>query len=189
MRFARLIVHVICFALLLALPLAARPTRDPKHHRQTPLVQTPFAAVVKRNEARFVLPIPPKSEWKWRLRETKNNAQEYRLDVSVENGGTKYAFGFYLWKRSGATPRSGDLSDLIAAGQASVFGRTSDGMNRIIRDAGIKLKLNGEMLVITIQGQKNVERLFSSRPPDVTFAIKVPDESPTSKTIPVTYQD
>lgn len=115
--------------------------------------------------------------------------QEYRLSVAVENEGSKYSFGFYLWKRSGAQPQTGNSSELIKAGQTSVFGRASAGMNSIIRDAGIKSRLDQDMLIITIHGKENVKRLFSARPTEVTFDIKVPDEAPTAKTVAITYQD
>jgi hypothetical protein len=191
-KFARSFLLVICSAPLclpLAAGLSAQIPKSLGKNSHPPIIQEPFTALVTKTEARFVLPIPPRSEWKWRQPATKDNAQEYRLDVSVENDGRKYAFGFYLWKRSGAVPRVGTLPQLIEAGQTSVFGRTPAGMNSVIRDAGIKSKLDRDMLVITIRGQKNVERLFSSRPSEVKFEIKVPDETTISKTVPVVYQD
>ena len=192
MRVARLIADVFCLALLcapLAVELSAQTPDSLRQQAHVSLDETPFTALVTKNEAQFVLPVPSKSEWKWRQPATKENAQEYRLDMTVENGGEKYTFGFYLWKRSGAAPQSGNLSELIKAGQTSVFVRTPAGMNTIVRDAGIKSKLDKNMLIITIRGQKNVERLFSGRPSEVTFQIKMPDEAPTSQTVPVVYQD
>jgi hypothetical protein len=189
MKSARLTVHAFCLVLLCAplIELGAQSFSSPRRQADTSL--KPFTATVKKHEARFVLPVPIRPEWKWRQPETKANAQEYRFDVSVENEGQKYAFGFYLWKRAGAAAESGSFSDLIRAGQKSVFGRTPQGMNSIIRDAGIRTRLDKDVLVISIQGQKNVERLFSGRPPEVTFEIKMPDETPTKKTVAVVYQD
>lgn len=192
MKSARWIVHVFCFVLLcapLTVELSARNSASLRWQSDDSSTLTPFTAFVSKKEARFVFPVPVRSEWKWRQPETKDNMQEYRMDVGVENEGRKYSFGFYLWKRAGATPASGSFADLIRAGQKSVFGRTSAGMNSIIRDAGINTKLDKNMLVITIRGQENVERLFSAHPADVTFEIKVPDETPTKKTVMVTYQD
>ncbi len=192
MKSARLIVHVFCLVLLcapLAVELNAQKSGGLRWQSDSSSTFTPFTALITKSEAKFVLPVPVRPEWKWRRPETKDNAQEYRMDVGVENEGRKYAFGFYLWKRAGATPDSGSLSELIRAGQRSVFGRTPAGMNEIIREAGIKTKLDKNMLIITIHGQKNVERLFSAHPAEVTFEIKVPDETPTTKTVAVTYQD
>jgi hypothetical protein len=193
MKPARLIVHVFCFALLcapLAVKLNAQQQSDsPRWQSDASTNLTPFTALVTKNEARFVLPVPVRSEWKWRQPATIDNAQEYRFDVSVENEGRKFNFGFYLWKRAGATQESGSFSDLIRAGQQSVFGRPPEGMTPLIKDAGIKVKLDKNMLIIVIRGQKNVERLFSSRPAEVTFGIKLPDEAPTTQTAPIVYQD
>ncbi|MBA2733969.1 MAG: hypothetical protein H0U54_13950 [Acidobacteria bacterium] len=192
MKSARLIVHAFCFALLSVPPaveLNAQQSNSLRWQSDASNNLTPYVALVTKNEARFILPVPIRSDWRWRLPATKDNAQEYRLDVSVENEGRKFAFGFYLWKRSGALPEAGSFSDLIKAGQTSVFGRTPAGMNSIIREAGIKLKLDKNMLIIIIRGQENVKRLFSGRPSEVTFAIKLPGETPTTQTAPILYQD
>jgi hypothetical protein len=191
MKSARLTAHVFSLALFFCAAfgavLCAQPS--PGLNRPAQTASTPFTALVTREEARFVLPVPTRNEWKWRQPAVKDNAQEYSLGLNVENNGTKYAFGFYLWKHAGAKPQSGSLSDLIKAGQTSVFGRTPEGINRIIRDAGIKSRLDKNLLIITIHGQKNVERLFSARPSEATFEIKVPDESPVSQTVAIVYQD
>jgi hypothetical protein len=190
MKSARLIVHVFCLALLCA-PLAAkssaRNSGSLRLQSDSSSSSTPFTALVTKNEAKFVLPVPDRPEWKWRRPETADNMQEYRMDVAVENEGRKFAFGFYIWKRAGSEPQSGNLADLIRAGQKSVFGRTPQGMNSIIREAGIKTKLDKNMLIITIRGKENVERLFSAHPAEVTFEIKLPDETPTKKTVAVVY--
>ena len=77
----------------------------------------PFTAVVKADEAQFTLPVPQRPEWKWRRPETRDNAQEYRMDVSVKSGEIDYTFGFYLWKRAGSKPGTGSFSELLKAGQ------------------------------------------------------------------------
>lgn len=193
MKSARLIAHVFGLALLCATFAVELNARKPNSLNDQPphpsIDNVPFTALVSKAEAKFVLPLPSRSEWRWRLPETQGNMQEYRLSVAVENEGKKFSFGFYLWKRSGAQPQTGSLSELIRAGQTSVFGRTSAGMNSIIRDAGIKAHLDKDMLIITIRGKENLKRLFSARPAEVTFDIKVPDEAPTSKVVAVTYQD
>jgi hypothetical protein len=150
----------------------------------------PYTAVVKKDEARFTLPAPQRPEWKWRRPETRENAQEYRMDVTVRNEGTEYTFGFYVWKRAGARPGKGSFSDLLAAGQKSVFGRDASGRGfSLIRDAGVKVGERGDTLLITVSGRENVARLFSGKPAEVTFKIVVPEADPVWKTVPVTYQD
>jgi hypothetical protein len=179
---------VITCALLAAVAARAQTTGSTGFVKQAQ-PQASFSAVVKQKEARFSLPVPPHNRWKWRRPEADNNAQEYRMDATVHNEGREYTFGFYLWKRAGAAAQSGDLSDLIKAGQASVFERSEPRRFTIIRDAGLKLKVDGNTLWIEIHGSDNVKRLFSSRPSDVTFKINVPGDAPISQTVQVSYQD
>ncbi len=58
-----------------------------------------------------------------------------------------------------------------------------------VREAGIKLKLDKNMLVIIIHGQDNVKRLFSGCPSEVTFGIKLPEETPTTRIASIVYQN
>ena len=111
------------------------------------------------------------------------------MDVSVTNDGRQFNFGFYLWKFPGAKPQSGDLAALIRTGQASVFERAAPNRNVRIMDADIKLKLEGNRLVITIHGRDDVKRLFSGHPTEATFKITTPDTSPVSQTIAIVYQN
>jgi mannose-6-phosphate isomerase-like protein (cupin superfamily) len=148
-----------------------------------------FTAVVRRDEARFTLPLPARTEWKWRLPETPSNAREYRMDVTVVNGGREYTFGYYLWKRAGARPGSGSLTDLIKAGQESVFERSQRQLFGIVRDGGVSVKSEGSAVVIEVRGRKNIERLFSGRPAEVTFKVETLGGAPFSKTVTVNYQD
>lgn len=148
-----------------------------------------YAAVVKGGEARFTLPVPQRPEWQWRRSETKENGREYAFNVKVVNDGRSYSFGLFLWKYPGARPGRGKFSALVDAGQKSVFERTPNGRSVIVRDLGVKVKVDGERLIITVSGRKNVERLFSERPSVVTIETAILDETPTSRTVPVTYEN
>ncbi|MDT5157397.1 MAG: hypothetical protein QOH51_1754 [Acidobacteriota bacterium] len=183
---------IICTVMLCAFAAGERCARaayTTAMQAQTSNAQESFTAIVKRDEARFTLPVPARREWKWLQPETKENAREYALDVKVSNEGHEYAFGFFLWKFRGAKPRSGGFSYLIADGQKSLFVRAQSGHMTIIHDAGVKVKQVGDSLVITVQGKKNVARLFSGRPAEVTFEIALPGDSPITRTMPVKYQD
>lgn len=153
--------------------------------------QTPssYSALVKQKEAIFSLAVPARERWTWRRPQTRDNAQEYRMDVSITNEGREFTFGFYLWKRAGSVPGGGDLESLIGTGQATVFERSQPRRMTIVRDAGIKLKLDGQILKIAIRGRDNVKRLFSGRPAQATFKITLPDAEPIIQTIPIVYQD
>ncbi|HEX8282783.1 MAG TPA: hypothetical protein VF588_05490 [Pyrinomonadaceae bacterium] len=149
----------------------------------------PYTAVVKAGEARFTLPAPQRPEWRWHRSETKENAREYMLSVKVVNEGQEYTFGFFLWKFPGARPQSGNLSSLIEAGQESLFVRAPNGHNGIVRDAGVKVRRDGDRVVITVKGRKNVARLFSGRPAEVKIETQILDEPPASQTVPVVYEN
>lgn len=148
-----------------------------------------YTAGVKSDEARFTLTVPKRPEWQWRRSETNERGREYAFEVRVENEGRTYSFGLFLWKFPGARPAKGSFASLVNAGQKSVFERNLNGHHLIIRDAGVKVKSDGERLIITVSGRKNVDRLFSGRPPVVTIETSILDEPPTSQAVPVIYED
>ena len=147
-----------------------------------------FTAVVSKSEASLSLPVQPRDRWRWNQPGTRDNAREYRMDVTVKNDGKEYTFGFYLWKHPGASPGAGSLSDLISAGQKSLFQRSESRLMTIVRGADVRVKSKGDRVVITVRGEKDLQRLFSSRPTEVIFKIKYPDEAEISQTIPIVYQ-
>jgi hypothetical protein len=94
----------------------------------------------------------------------------------------------WSWNQPGASPKSGSLSDLISAGQRSLFERSQSRLMTIVRGADVKVKLKGDHLVITVYGEKDLQRLFSSRPTSVIFKIAYPDEAEISQKVPIVYQ-
>ena len=149
---------------------------------------TQFTAVVGKSEASFWLPVQPRVLWRWNQPGTPDNAREYRMDMTLKNEGKEYNFGFYLWKHPGASPKSGSFTDLLRAGQKSLFEPNQSGRITIVRDANVKVKTDGDRLLITVHGDKDLERLFSSRPTEVIFRIKYPHEAEISQTVPIVYQ-
>lgn len=148
-----------------------------------------YSASVQPGEAVFTMPVPVKPRWSWRRPETADNAQEYRMDVTIKNEGVAYTFGFYLWKHSSSRTGSGSFKDLIAAGQRSVFKRTEPGRMSILKDVSVKLTVKDNSLVISIGGTENVKHLFSGRPAEAIFKITIPEESPVSQTVPIVYRN
>lgn len=197
MRDRHLATLIICTVMLCALAAVGggvraadlAPMQAQSSDAQSSDAPESFTAIVKSDEARFTLPVPARREWKWLQPETKERAREYALDVKVVNEGSEYTFGFYLWKFPGARPRSGSFSSLIEDGQKSVFERSESRHMTIIRDAGVKVTQEGDSLRITVRGKKNVARLFSGRPAEVTFGIALPGDSPITRKVPVKYQD
>ena len=149
-----------------------------------------YTATVKRDEARFTLPVPQRAVWRWRRADPRESAREYAMSVSVKNEGQEYTFGFFLWKpRRAAAEGRGGLSELLDDGQESLFARTVAGHMVIVRDAGVKVRHDGERVIITVKGRKNVARLFSGRPAEVTFETVLPEAPPSTQTVPVTYEN
>ena len=110
------------------------------------------------------------------------------MDVTVTNENTQYTFGFYLWKRAGASFGSGSLRDLVSIGQKSLFERSEQRRLGIIREADVKVKTKGDILITTLNDKDDLKRLFSSKPTEVVFTLKLPGEAETSQTVAVVYQ-
>jgi len=146
-----------------------------------------YTALVNSSKGTFTIPVKQRSRWAWRLADTPDNQMEYRMDVTVKNEGIEYTFGFYLWKRHGTSAGSGTLNDLISTGQRSLFERGRPGLMSRVHDAEIEVKSKGDVIVILL-GKKDLKRLFSSKPAEVVFKIKIPGESDISQTVPVVYQ-
>ena len=77
----------------------------------------------------------------------------------------------------------------MAAGQKNLFEHVSAGHNIIVRDVDVAVRRDGDQIVITVKGKKNVARLFSGRPAEVKFETQLPGEPPTTQPVPVTYVD
>jgi hypothetical protein len=114
----------LAILLLLLLTFAAKAPQ---------LDQAQFSAVVTQDEATFSLPLPAQKSFVWRRKETRPNAQEYRMDVTVKNVDREFTFGYYLWKREGSNQESGDFGSLLKAGQKSLFERTEARRMTIVR--------------------------------------------------------
>ncbi len=151
--------------------------------------QPSFQASVSPAEAQFVVPISPRDTWEWQRNAIKDRRREYSIEVTVGNDGKYYRFGFYLFKKPGSTPKSGDLAALLKAGQQSLFLRESTGRYRRVKDAGITVRPEKDLIIIAVQGKQNIDRLFSSRPEKVRFAIAMPGEPAVSESVIVSYAD
>ena len=168
-------LSILLFALL---NVSALPQLDPAQ----------FTALVKKDEAVFSLPAPQRDRWVWRRKDTKANAQEYRMDVRLKNEDREYTFGYYLWKREGAGQESGDFQSLIAAGQKSLFERTQSRLMTVVRGADVKVKVKDGRVLIQLRDKDDLKRLFSSKPTEATFRIKLPDEAEIVQKVPIVYQ-
>jgi hypothetical protein len=191
----RRLTNTLTLAALLLCPTAANNAHagaraaEPATRQSAQAAQpaaASYTARVKRDEARFTFTVPRRTEWRWR--EGRVHAREYMLAVRVSNEGKEFSFGFFLWKHPGSPPGGGDLSSLIRAGQASMFERASP-LHVIVMNSGVTVGRDGDRVVIRVKGKKNVARLFSGRPAQVTFETELPGEPPAARQVAVTYED
>ena len=147
-----------------------------------------YSATVSKSEAVFVMPIEVRDKWTWQRADTRPNAQEYRMDVTLKNEDKEYTFGFYLWRRANARSTSGSFNDLIAAGQKSLFERSESRLMTIIHGADVKVKVKDNRLEISVHRGDDLKRLFSSHPTEVTFKIKYPDSPEVMQKVSIVYQ-
>jgi hypothetical protein len=154
----------------------------------------PASAVVTPSEATFTMSVKPRDRWTWYREDTADMKQEYRMEVTVKNEGKEYAFGFYLWKHAdfwtnrAASLGSGDLTDLFAVGQKSLFEQTQPGKKMAVRGAEVTVKAKGDNVVISLKGEKDLQRVFSSKPPEVVFKIYILGEPEIVRTVRVVYK-
>ena len=147
-----------------------------------------FTALVTSTKAQLTIPVKARPEWEWRAKATPDNACEYMWAVAVRNDNTDYEFGFYLYKWADSKPQRGDFIRLVSEGQKSVWRVTGAG-GEIVEGAQVDVLPCDDRIIITIEGQEDVGRIFSSRPAEVTLKIKVPKKKLISETISVVYKD
>lgn len=150
----------------------------------------PFTAVVAEREAAFLIPLPERETWEWSSETTEDNAPEYRWEVVVSNGGEDYAFGFGKWKHPSLTPMRGSLSELIEAGQESLWRVRPEGGASVIKDGGIRVvPLGPARILLKVEGRANVRRLFSSRPSEATVRLESLGEPKVERAVTIAYME
>ena len=148
-----------------------------------------FTAKITKSEAVFSMPVEARDKWTWHRPDTRPNQREYRIDVTLKNEGNEYTFGFYLWKKPDAKQGSGNLKDLISAGQKSLFVRSESRLMTIIHEADIKVKVkDNDRVEIVVNKSNDLKRLFSGHPTEAIFKIKYPDAPEVSRTVAIVYQ-
>jgi hypothetical protein len=143
------------------------------------------AARVTPSEAIVVIPVGSRSSWHWYNASTQANHREYQWEVATVGG----AFGFSLFKPAGKTPAEGQLSDLLNAGQASVWAGTDQKSGQMIQGAPIFVKAGKDnaTVEITLFDGDERKRIFDSKPPTIEIVTRAPDANEQRYTIPVNY--
>ncbi|MEO0560131.1 MAG: hypothetical protein AAF170_18335 [Bacteroidota bacterium] len=149
-----------------------------------------FTAVVSESTAAFVLPVSNRAEWVWSAEETPNNAPEYHWEIGVTNEGEAYQFGFWKFKHPSLEPTRGSLSDLIEAGQESLWQEKAGGGSSVVMSAGVRVTPIGQgRILVSIEGRENVARVFSSRPKEAMVVLASLGEQKIEQTIEIVYKD
>lgn len=73
-------------------------------------------------------------------------------------------------------------------GQKSLFERAQSRLMTIGRGAKVNVRTKGDVVVVSLSDKDDIKRLFSSKPAEVLFQIKIPDDPEISQTVTVTYQ-
>jgi hypothetical protein len=122
---------------------------------------TGATAEVTLNKATFIIPVEPRPMWRWHLQSTPFNAFEY--DWSISQGVR--SFGFSVWKKGDAPPKQGNLSQLVEAGQGSIWEPTSGGGGRLVGKVDVTAVQQGSALEMVLSDQSLLKELLEKRPP------------------------
>jgi hypothetical protein len=150
------------------------------------------SAEVTPDKATFTIPVEQRSIWRWHVESTPFNAFEYSWEVSQEG---MPSFGFSVWKKGDAPPKEGNLSQLIEAGQGSIWERTPDGGRMVGKVEVTAIRQDSAMEIILVE-QPFLKQFLEKRPPTVEVVIKTLDAAKPHFSIaeqryslPVKYRD
>jgi hypothetical protein len=135
---------------------------------------------------RVVVPV----EWsafRWNVPATPDDALEYEWQVAVTNGDRHYEFGFSLFKRAEARPRTGDLADLLRAGQATAWQLTDTG-GVALSGWDVSVAARDHAVEIVVRGADAVHALFGALPPRVIIRSLLAVGRRAEQRVPVDYR-
>ena len=143
------------------------------------------AAVVTDTEATITIPVGRRPVWRWNLNATPAGYREYQWEVA---GVDSRAVGFSLFKSPRSRPSEGNLSDLLAAGQSSMWEGTPDGGGRLVGAVRVKPAERDSAVEIVVVEQSILERLKATRPAILNVVTKTPDAGEHRYSVAVTYK-
>lgn len=132
-------------------------------------------AVVDGQNAKFIFPLPDRSEFTWYQTKTKDDYQEYTWQVSLEgtNPQFKYNFGVYLYKYLGSREETGSLKKLFSRAQFSVWEMRSRKMRL---DLPIDVYVKNQNITILVSNGATFKALFANKPTVAHFMVQTPYE-------------
>ena len=140
-------------------------------------------AVVSPGAIRVTVPIGRRTEstWTWNHASTPDNVEEYRWQARI---GTRYAFGFSLFKRPGSLPQSGSFEDLLRAGQADTWS-IAGGSARVMRGVTPTLRGKADSLILELTHPLIVAEILRSDARQIVVESSSPYRARVSTTIPI----
>lgn len=151
--------------------------------------QSQSTVVVRPLIAEFTIPVAHEGPWRWARAETSDNSLEFNWILSVKSGGEKYQFGFSYFKYPGTKERTGNLAELLKAGQASLWKIKSDGAGTLVVGANVSATAGDGRVVVTMSNPADVRLLFGDRPPVATILTRTPDDSPKQQEVSIKYAE
>ena len=136
-------------------------------------------AEVTPNQVTFTIPVEQRSAWRWNVGSTPRNAFEY--DWSISQGVR--SFGFSVWKKGDAAPEQGNLSELVKAGQGSIWEPTSEGGGRLVGKIGVSAVRHDSALQMVLSDQSILKELLERRPSTLEVVSKTLDTTKQQYTI------
>ena len=140
---------------------------------------TTASAEVTPHQVTFTIPVEQRSAWRWNVGSTPRNAFEY--DWSISQGVR--SFGFSVWKKGDAAPEQGNLSELIKAGQGSIWEPTSEGGGRLVGKIGVTAVRDDSALQMVLSDQSILKELLERRPSTLEVVSRTLDTTKQQYTI------
>jgi voltage-gated potassium channel Kch len=134
-------------------------------------------AEVTSDKATFTIPVEKRSVWHWHVKSTPFDAFEYSWEVSPKGISEISSFGLSVWKNGNQSPEQGNLSQLIRAGQGSIWAPTPAGGGRLIGNVTVTATRQDSAVEITLVEQPVVKEFLQKRPPLVEIVTRTLDMS------------
>ena len=144
--------------------------------------------VVTGQVAEFSIPVAHEGLWRWARAETGDNVLEFTWELGVKKSDGEYQFGFSLFKFPGAVEGTGNLDELLRAGQASLWKIGPDGGGSLVEGAMVSSTADAGRVVIRLSDPASVRLLFGDRPAVAKVLTRSPDSSPGSHEVSIEYR-
>jgi hypothetical protein len=130
--------------------------------------------IVRGEAAEFIFPLPNKQTWKWNMKETVDNYQEYTWEISLAGAESscKYNFGIYLFKFPNSKEVTGNISELLSDAQTSVWDESLSVRQALI----VQSTVQDQKLILKVSDKKTFSELFSQKPTIAHCRVSTPYE-------------